>query len=87
MCRDVCFDFKAELDEFNGKRDHVHRLVTWPPKVRLWERVNSLKGVSSRRLKVAPVEFPAISIFSSVRKRESAVVPELFRWFSWWHSP
>ena len=46
-----CADFEAELKEFNGERDHIHLLVTDPPKVRLSELVNSLKGVSSRRLK------------------------------------
>jgi putative transposase len=39
-------------------------LVNYPPKVRLSELVNSLKGVSSRRLKQ---EFPAIQAFWSVR--------------------
>jgi Transposase IS200 like len=47
-----------DLKEFNGERDHVHLLVIYAPKVRLSELVNSLKGVSCRRLKVG---FPAIS--------------------------
>ena len=38
--RSVCTDFETELVEFNGEADHVHLLV------------NSLKGVSSRRLKL-----------------------------------
>lgn len=63
--RSVCADFEAELREFNGEQDHVHLLVNYPPKVRLSELVNSLKGVSSRRMKQ---EFPAISTFWSVRK-------------------
>lgn len=61
----VCADFQAELREFNGESDHVHLLVHYPPKVRLSELVNSLKGVSSRRLKQ---EFPEILTFWSVRK-------------------
>ena len=61
----VCADFEVELQEFNGASDHVHLLVTYPPKVRLSELVNSLKGVSSRRLKQ---EFPEILAFWSVRK-------------------
>lgn len=65
--RSVCADFEAELKEFNGERDHVHLLVNFPPKVRLSELVNSLKGVSSRRLKQ---EFPEISTFWSVRKSQ-----------------
>jgi len=53
------------LKEFNGEPDHVHLLVNYPPKVRLSELMNSLKGVSSRRMKQ---EFPAISTFWRVRK-------------------
>jgi putative transposase len=60
----VCSDFEVELREFNGESDHVHLLLFYP-KVRLSELVNSLKGVSSRRLKQ---EFPAIKAFWSVRK-------------------
>lgn len=48
----VCEDFEAELVEFNGEVDHVHLLVNFPPKVSVSKLVNSLKGVSSRRLKL-----------------------------------
>jgi putative transposase len=44
----VCNDFEAELIEFNGEHDHVHLLVTYPPKISISALVNSLKGVSSR---------------------------------------
>lgn len=47
----VCEDFEAELIEFDGEDDHVHLLVNYPPKVPLSSLVNSLKGVSSRRLR------------------------------------
>lgn len=70
MFRSVCGDFEAELKEFNGERDHVHLLVNYPPKVRLSDLVNSLKGVSSRLLKQ---EFPAISTFWSVKKSKGAL--------------
>ena len=33
---------------FNGETDHVHLLVTYPPKVAVSNLVNSLKGVSAR---------------------------------------
>ena len=46
----VCEDFEATLEEFNGEQDHVHLLVTYPPKVAVSSLVNSLKGVSSRLL-------------------------------------
>ena len=48
----VCTDFEAELAEFDGERNHVHLLVQYPPQVSLSKLINSLKGVSSRRLKV-----------------------------------
>lgn len=47
----VCSDFEAELIEFNGEHDHVHLLVNYPPKVAISKLVNSLKGVSSRKLR------------------------------------
>ena len=53
--RDVCADFGAELAEFNGDTNHVHLLVNFPPTVTVSQLVNSLKGVSSRRLRQ---EFP-----------------------------
>lgn len=51
IMRKVCADFEADLIEFNGDEDHVHLLVHYPPKVALANLVNSLKGVSSRRLR------------------------------------
>jgi len=47
----ICNDFEAELVEFDGEGDHVHLLVNYPPKVSISKLVNSLKGVSSRRLR------------------------------------
>ena len=47
----VCADFEAELFEFDGEDDHVHLLVSYPPKVAVAKLVNSLKGVSSRLLR------------------------------------
>ena len=47
----VCGAFDATLDEFNGERDHVHLLIEYPPKVAVSGLVNSLKGVSARRLR------------------------------------
>lgn len=55
IMRSVCQDFEAELVEFNGEANHVHLLVNFPPKVAVSKLVNSLKGVSSRRLRQ---EFP-----------------------------
>lgn len=49
---DICKNFDAELVEFDGEVDHVHLLVNYPPKIALSKLVNSLKGVSSRLLRV-----------------------------------
>ena len=58
IMRDVCTDFECDLKEFNGEADHVHLLVNFPPKVALSKLVNSLKGVSSRRMRQ---EFPELA--------------------------
>ena len=55
--RDVCADFEAELLEFNGEDEHVHRLVNFPPKVAVSRLVNSLKGVYSHLMRT---EFPEL---------------------------
>jgi REP-associated tyrosine transposase len=55
IMRDVRADFEVQLAEYNGEPEHVHLLVNFPPKVTLSRLVNSLKGVSSRRMRQ---EFP-----------------------------
>ena len=47
----VCTDFESELVEFDGEDDYVHLRVNYPPKVCVSNRVNSLKGVSSRMIR------------------------------------
>jgi putative transposase len=58
VMRDVCADFGAELAEFNREADHVRLLVNFPPTVTISRLVNSLKGVSSHRLRQ---EFPDLA--------------------------
>ncbi len=48
----VCRDFAAHLVEINGDAEHVHLLVNYPPKHSVSSLVNSLKGVSSRLLRI-----------------------------------
>ena len=48
----VCNDFQAQLVEINGEPDHLHLLVNYPPKHSISTLVNSLKGVSSRLLRL-----------------------------------
>ncbi|MDO4699365.1 MAG: IS200/IS605 family transposase [Moraxella sp.] len=54
----VCFEFESTLVEFDGEDDHVHLLVHYPPKVSISRLVNSLKGVSSR--KIRQKQYPSI---------------------------
>jgi putative transposase len=58
IMRSVCADFECELVEFNGEDNHVHLLVNFPPKVAVTKLVNSLKCVSSRRLRQEFPDFP-----------------------------
>lgn len=48
---EICDGFEVELIEFDGEKDHVHLLVNYPPKLSISKLVNSLKGVSSRKLR------------------------------------
>jgi putative transposase len=48
----VCGDFEATLVEMDGEDHHVHLLVNYPPKHSISTLVNSLKGVSSRLLRL-----------------------------------
>jgi putative transposase len=48
----VCTDFEAQLVEINGEAEHVHLLIHYPPKHSVSSMVNSLKGVSSRLLRI-----------------------------------
>jgi putative transposase len=62
----VCEDFGCELVEFNGETEHLHPLVNVPPTVAPSRLVNSLKGVSSRRLRQA---FPDLTRHSWPARR------------------
>jgi putative transposase len=54
----VCLDFESQLVEFDGEDDHVHLLVNYPPKIAVAALVNSLKGVSSRLIRLK--NYPSI---------------------------
>jgi putative transposase len=58
IMRAVCADVQAEPVELNGKANHVHLLVNHPPRVAVSTLVNSVQGVSSRRLRQ---EFPDLA--------------------------
>jgi putative transposase len=48
----VCSDFDVQLVEMDGEAEHVHLLINYPPKHSVSSIVNSLKGVSSRLLRI-----------------------------------
>ena len=50
--KNVAADFEADLVEMDGEQDHVHLLINYPPKHSVSAMVNSLKGVSSRLLRL-----------------------------------
>ena len=47
----VCADAGASLEAWEADGDHVHLLVSYPPKLALSRLVNSVKGVTSRMLR------------------------------------
>lgn len=49
----VCETMGARLLAFDGRDDHVHRLVEYPPKLSVAGLVNALEGTSSRLLRKA----------------------------------
>jgi len=53
----IAGDFNAAVVEANGEKDHIHILLSAPPDFNLCRMINSLKTVTSRRLKK---EFPDI---------------------------
>jgi putative transposase len=48
ICTRLMLTWEGELLEFNGEPDHVHLLISIPPKVAPAAMVNNLKTVSAR---------------------------------------
>lgn len=42
---------QSELLECSGERDHVHRLISYPPKLCLSELIRKLKAISSLKIR------------------------------------
>lgn len=42
---------QSELLEYSGERDHVHRLISYPPKLCLSELIRKLKAISSLKIR------------------------------------
>ena len=51
MMTETCDLLEAELLEFNGEDDHIHLLVSCPPKLAMANLVGKLKGRSSYLLR------------------------------------
>lgn len=49
--KSICEKFESTLEECNGEEDHIHLLISYPPKVSVSRLVNNLKTVSSRMLR------------------------------------
>ncbi len=48
----ACIKLECELIEMDGEQDHVHLLISYPPKLSISVMVNNLKAVSSRMLRL-----------------------------------
>lgn len=48
----ACVKLECDLIEMDGEQDHVHLLVSYPPKLSISVMVNNLKAVSSRMLRL-----------------------------------
>lgn len=48
----ACEKLECELVEMNGEQDHIHLLVSYPPKLSISVIVNNLKAVSSRMVRL-----------------------------------
>ena len=58
----VCADVEADLDEVDGEREPVHLLVRCLPEVALSGLVDSLEGVSSRRLRAERADLAKLGL-------------------------
>ena len=50
--KSACVKLECELVEMNGEADHVHLLISYPPRLAVSVMVNNLKSVSSRMLRL-----------------------------------
>ncbi len=50
MIREICQEYGFEIEEMEVAEDHVHLLVSFPPKRSIGEVVRIIKSVSAREL-------------------------------------
>jgi putative transposase len=58
IAHDIADDFEADITNVDGGTDHVHILFRTKPTTDLTKFINSLKGVTSRRIRS---EFPEVT--------------------------
>lgn len=51
LATDICHQRDVTLDAIDGTDDHLHLLVSYPPKVRLSDLVRDLKAITSKELR------------------------------------
>ena len=57
VAHEIAEDFEADIKNVDGGTDHVHILFTTKPTTNLTKFINSLKGVTSRRIRK---EYPEV---------------------------
>ena len=57
VAHEIADDFKVDIQNVDGGTDHVHILFTTKPTTDLTKFINSLKGVTSRRIRK---EYPEV---------------------------
>jgi len=50
LIREICEDYGFEIDEMEVAEDHVHILISFPPKHSIGEVVRIIKSISAREL-------------------------------------
>ena len=65
----ACTKMECELIEMDGEEDHVHLLVSYPPKIAISVLVNNLKSVSSRRIRIYNTHLTRLSKNSALWSR------------------
>ncbi|MGO3667535.1 MAG: IS200/IS605 family transposase [Vreelandella alkaliphila] len=65
----ACEKLECDLIEMDGEGDHVHLLVSYPPKLAVSVLVNNLKSVSSRRIRILNTHIPRQSKSGAVWSR------------------
>lgn len=65
----ACEQLECDLVEMDGEGDHVHLLVSYPPKLAVSVLVNNLKSVSSRRIRILNTHIPRQSKSGAVWSR------------------